>query len=648
MEEKYLKMKKLNNKGFTIVELVIVVAVIAILAAVLIPTISSLIKTAQTSADVTLVKNVNLFLATERALEGKNATMQDALDDALEGGYDITKLTPTNSDNLILWDQESDNFVLFANGKYNNAGAEVAVDEADPYKLWNISDTTEGSKYSVYYTGNATEVTVNGVGFDAGNSNVATVNYENTTGTAKNVDICTNGGALNVKAATDTVNHYGEVNEVYIEEIADASYHEFGKAIFIKVQKGRVEVETSATIGGIYVTSDDARVTNESGATLPTVTNSDEISEADAKEAAVNAVPPAGVARIDLKGYATLQDAINAANSGEVVILTNNIALTQTISVTGDDNIILNLNGKSIAANGINAINNFGSLKIVGDGSIVSSETAIYSETNGILEIDNGYVEGACAVYLRKGNAVINNGEFVGNKSSASVSGKEATIKVMSSNGYDISLTINDGIFTTAVGSADELRTLDVANSFATVTINGGEFKANRNNINGNIYYDTQKTVNGVYVGFVINGGTFDCDLNTNYKYLINDGIFNGTLHILPTSNNDSNPVITINGGIFNKTSAPFSHGINNTVAYMAIYGGEFKANTPAKTSGVAFWEKEGTGSNCKFIARVYGGTFAADPSQTDTNKLGVSWSLSADAYHTVENADGTWTVVAN
>ena len=96
-------MKKLNNKGFTIVELVIVVAVIAILAAVLIPTVSGLIKTAQTSADVTLVKNVNLFLATERATEGKNATMQEALDDALEGGYDIEKLTPTNSDNHILW-----------------------------------------------------------------------------------------------------------------------------------------------------------------------------------------------------------------------------------------------------------------------------------------------------------------------------------------------------------------------------------------------------------------------------------------------------------------------------------------------------------------------------------------------------------------
>ena len=43
-------MKKLNKKGFTIVELVIVIAVIAILASVMIPTFSGIIKKAQDSA----------------------------------------------------------------------------------------------------------------------------------------------------------------------------------------------------------------------------------------------------------------------------------------------------------------------------------------------------------------------------------------------------------------------------------------------------------------------------------------------------------------------------------------------------------------------------------------------------------------------
>ncbi len=43
-------MKKLNKKGFTIVELVIVIAVIAILASVMIPTFSGIVSKAQESA----------------------------------------------------------------------------------------------------------------------------------------------------------------------------------------------------------------------------------------------------------------------------------------------------------------------------------------------------------------------------------------------------------------------------------------------------------------------------------------------------------------------------------------------------------------------------------------------------------------------
>lgn len=43
-------MKKMNKKGFTIVELTVVIAVIAILAAVLIPTFSGIVKKANQSA----------------------------------------------------------------------------------------------------------------------------------------------------------------------------------------------------------------------------------------------------------------------------------------------------------------------------------------------------------------------------------------------------------------------------------------------------------------------------------------------------------------------------------------------------------------------------------------------------------------------
>lgn len=50
-------MKKLNKKGFTIVELVIVIAVIAILAAVLIPTFSNVVEKANDSARLQKARN---------------------------------------------------------------------------------------------------------------------------------------------------------------------------------------------------------------------------------------------------------------------------------------------------------------------------------------------------------------------------------------------------------------------------------------------------------------------------------------------------------------------------------------------------------------------------------------------------------------
>mgnify|MGYP004582624527 CR=1 FL=1 len=50
-------MKKSNKKGFTIVELVIVIAVIAILAAVLIPTFTNVVNKANESKDIQQARN---------------------------------------------------------------------------------------------------------------------------------------------------------------------------------------------------------------------------------------------------------------------------------------------------------------------------------------------------------------------------------------------------------------------------------------------------------------------------------------------------------------------------------------------------------------------------------------------------------------
>lgn len=65
-------MKKLNNKkGFTIVELVIVIAVIGILAAVLIPTFSGVVESANESNALSEASNSLKVILAERAENGE-------------------------------------------------------------------------------------------------------------------------------------------------------------------------------------------------------------------------------------------------------------------------------------------------------------------------------------------------------------------------------------------------------------------------------------------------------------------------------------------------------------------------------------------------------------------------------------------------
>ena len=110
-------MRNTNKKGFTIVELVVVVAVIAILAAVLIPTFSGIIKKAQLSADQKAVQSMNTYIA----MEGKEMDYNQMFKLLSSKGYNNKSLVPVsngyafyyidNIDTVVLVD--ADNKVVF-------------------------------------------------------------------------------------------------------------------------------------------------------------------------------------------------------------------------------------------------------------------------------------------------------------------------------------------------------------------------------------------------------------------------------------------------------------------------------------------------------------------------------------------------------
>ena len=103
-------MKKTNKKGFTIVELVIVIAVVAILAAVLIPTFVSVTKKANESNDVQAARNMNTFLATAKVTDGVDSIL-DVYDIFEDSGYSVENYKPLYSGRHYYYDKQYNQIV---------------------------------------------------------------------------------------------------------------------------------------------------------------------------------------------------------------------------------------------------------------------------------------------------------------------------------------------------------------------------------------------------------------------------------------------------------------------------------------------------------------------------------------------------------
>ena len=97
-------MKNTKKKGFTIVELVIVIAVIGILSAILIPTFSGLVKDANDAALKQELRNAYVQYAADKAETGDLVAQEDAKVVKVKesngsvyvytnGEYDITNVT---------------------------------------------------------------------------------------------------------------------------------------------------------------------------------------------------------------------------------------------------------------------------------------------------------------------------------------------------------------------------------------------------------------------------------------------------------------------------------------------------------------------------------------------------------------------------
>ena len=538
-------MLKLNKKGFTVVELVIVIAVVAILAAVLIPTFINLMQTAHESADIQLVTNLNKIMAMQEALDGKNATMQDALDDAFANGYDISKISPTSKGNDMVWDQTADRFALV------NAAEKKLIfrDDATPieeletgknYTLWKIYTEAPGESdpgFSIYWNGSsAPSFTTLTVGFDAGKcTGIETLSYVRAnTEAAQDVIFRTNGGDLTVNAGNDTVKHYGEVNNVTITAVAGDSYHEFGKVSGkIKITAGRFVDETgmisNITVLGAGVKIDTTRtdllVINFGGNAASVTLNNTEMTKDDGSS--ILAVKDGKVESAAV--ITTLEQLQSAFKKGGYVVLGADISSPKKqLRVEGGIELTIDLNGYTISGcTSYSSIAVKGKLTINGQGT-VKSDSQLYSLFY-VYEYSNA-----------RGELIINGGNY-------------ELLKINTGYNKAVEPLIRVGDESYREGAPDN----DYRGGF--VTINGGNFTAREFcvgvmsqgelTINGGTF----TSLNNAVIGTIGNKG-----LGKN-KLTINGGTFNGSIESedyiacgIYLANNDT---LTVNGGTFNITN---------------------------------------------------------------------------------------------
>ena len=248
-----------KKKGFTIVELVIVIAVVAILAAVLIPTFSSLVKKANTSADIQAVRQMNTQLAINEVTEGK--TINDVFKALREAGMTAKDYTPLSSDTYFFWD-EKENRILYtdkngnviypeeyktatkANGWYSLSGTidetaaviqlnKDAISKDNSYTITSAADMSKLIKFVEKYRNSYNK---------AGNSITITLTNDIdlmwadlSFGSLDQANIVFDGNNKEIKGLYVSDNHTHEGNT------GDGQKDQYGSALFIYVNNFEVK-----------------------------------------------------------------------------------------------------------------------------------------------------------------------------------------------------------------------------------------------------------------------------------------------------------------------------------------------------------------------------------------------------------------------
>ena len=261
------------------------------------------------------------------------------------------------------------------------------------------------------------------------------------------------------------------------------------------------------------------------------------------------------VAKIDGTGYATLQEAVNAANNGQTIVLQDNVTLTASLNVAVGKTVTLDLNSYKITAdmNGPHMICNAGNLTITDSSANKTGEIAkTGAETNfgyvienhGTMTLDRCKISSTSVK-----SSAIENGWYTASENTAGTSctmtiQNAEVVSVNAAGGlYTVKnddygvMVINGGVFTNGVAGAGAVL------NWNDLTINGGTFtgaSAVRTLKSGSSDFETGKSQ--------IKNGTFNGIIDTldNYNTGITIAVTGGTFSSDVSDFVDSAPVASI------------------------------------------------------------------------------------------------------
>ena len=358
-------MKNLKKKGFTIVELVIVIAVIAVLAAVLIPTFVNLTRKANLSADTVIAKEINTIIAVENASDEFEG-FEDVIEALYSNGFYLANLNTKTEGCFFIWDSETNKMLL--------------VDAKDNFKVLfpESGYTAKGSSWHLVC------------------SDMDLL-----------ADIETDGMVVNYAVSSaDSLNQIiaaGTSEPIFVDknfEIKEGSAIAFKNGAEATLILGDSSLSTEGTINGAPVYVSESTLTIQGG----TLNATGEFSNENGTfNCAIGYDGGAKLTIIDVNfiGITGINGTMNGANDGHDVEL---VVENSTFEVSGSGVILSTGNGTSSTAE----INNC---------TISADKYAIFTSQGGTITVNGGTYKGDLEVIHSQDagtKVIVNSGTFVG------------------------------------------------------------------------------------------------------------------------------------------------------------------------------------------------------------------------------------------